>query len=199
MMKSILKVSLTQRDGVPRAKFREFTRQLKTGLLSLKMSKTLGDVYSYTFNPVVDHHGNDISTRPTRPAQALPADKYVMHRISRCNYGFYPAPADAAEAALLKRWKQHLRLMDSDAACGAFLLNLIKRSCDDDLRSIIAGWNIPPTGGRQLLEKLSQSFACRSQDVQGIRHQVTTGLTLRHVSKHSSLQRDVQLVPPEDS
>jgi hypothetical protein len=136
MMKSVLKVTLTQRDGGLRAQFREFKRQLKTALLSLTTSKTLGDAYGYTFNPVVDKYNKDISTRSTRPAQALPADKYVVQLISKCNYGYYPAPANVAEAALLERWKQHLRLMDSDAACGAFLLNLIKRSCDDDLRSI---------------------------------------------------------------
>ena len=200
MMKSILKVTLTQRDGGLRAQFREFKRQLKTALLSLKTSKTLGDAYSYTFNPVVDKYNKDISTRSTRPAQALPADKYVMQLISRCNYGYYPAPADVAEAALLERWKQHLRLMDSDAACGAFLLNLIKRSCDDDLRSIIAGWDIPPTGGRQLIEKLSEfshvgaktSRALDIKELQALRYDPSQPVALFSATFNSSRQRIVE-------
>jgi hypothetical protein len=154
IMKSTIKVLLTQRDSGLMAQFRGFKRQLKTALLSLKTYKTLADVYGYTFDPALDRNGNDISTQSTRPARKLPAS-YNVHLISKCGYGFYSTPDDPTEAVLLKEWIRYLRLLDSDAACGAFLLDLIKHSCDNDLRSVIAGWNIPPTGGRQLLKKLS--------------------------------------------
>ena len=90
-----------------------------------------------------------------RSAQKLPANS-KMYAIKKLSYTNYLAPADFAEAALLKQWTQYLRLMDSDAACGAFLLDLITRSCDDDLKNVIVGWNVPPTRGRHLLRLLSE-------------------------------------------
>ena len=89
------------------------------------MSKALGDAYGYAFNPAVDRNGHDISTQSTRPTRELPAS-YVVQLISKNNYSFYSVPDDPAEAALLRKWIRHLRLLDSDAACGAFLLDLIK-------------------------------------------------------------------------
>ena len=116
---------LTQRDSGLMAQFSEFIWQLRIALLSLKTSKTLADTFDYAFDPAVDKDGNDMYTQLTRPARKLPASCKV-HWISRCNCAFYSTPDDAAEAALLKEWVQYIRLMDSDAACGAFLLDPIK-------------------------------------------------------------------------
>ena len=66
--KSTIEGLLTQRDSGLMAQFCEFIRQLKTALLSLKTSKTLADVYGYTFDPALDKDGNYISTQSTRPA-----------------------------------------------------------------------------------------------------------------------------------
>ena len=88
-MKSTIKVLLTQRDSGLMAQFREFIWQVKTALLSLKTSKTLADVYGYTFDPALDRDGSDIFTKPTRPAQQLPAEDYSVHFISKCNYQYY--------------------------------------------------------------------------------------------------------------
>ena len=108
------------------AHFRAFTKQLKTALLSLSASKTLADAYGYTFDPAEDKDENDVSTQSMRPTQKLP-DIYRMKYVRKTSYTFYPTPDDAAEAALLKKWVRYLRFMDSDAACGAFLLDLIKQ------------------------------------------------------------------------
>jgi hypothetical protein len=124
--------------------------------------------------------------------------------ISKCNYSYYSAPDDPAEAALLRKWIRHLRLLDSDAACGAFLLDLIKRSCDDDLRSVIAGWNIPPTGGRQLLKKLSDfskvgvktSRALDIKSLQALRYDPSQDITLFSAAFNSSRQKIVEYGPP---
>ena len=203
MMKSIIKVLLTQRDSGLMVQFREFKQQLKTALLSLRTSKALGDAYGYAFNPVVDRNGHDISTQSTRPTRELPAS-YVVQLISKNNYSFYSVPDDPAEAALLRKWIRHLRLLDSDAACGAFLLDLIKRSCDDDLRSVIAGWNIPPTGGRQLLKKLSDfskvgvktSRALDIKSLQALRYDPSQDITLFSAAFNSSRQKIVEYGPP---
>ena len=87
MMKSIIKVLLTQRDSELMVQFREFKQQLKTALLSLRASKALGDAYGYAFNPAVDRNGHDISTQSTRPRRELPAS-YVVQLISKNNYSF---------------------------------------------------------------------------------------------------------------